>query len=85
MTGERVDQHTVEEIVGLRGMTDDELVDILLDQPAALAIADRIRAAATGGDTVADRGHADRATTPDAEARRLGHPAAVVVPRCMTS
>jgi hypothetical protein len=64
MTGARVDQHTVEEIVGLRGMTDDEVVDILLDQQAALAIADRIRAAAAaGGDTVADRGHAPRPTT----------------------
>ena len=64
MTGERLDQHTVEEIVGLRGMTDDEVVDILLDQQAALAIADRIRAAAAaGGDTVADRGHAAGATT----------------------
>jgi hypothetical protein len=64
MTGERIDQHIDEEIVGLRGMTDDEVVDILLDQQAALAIADRIRAAAAAsGDTVADRGHATRTTT----------------------
>jgi hypothetical protein len=58
MTGERIDQHIDEEIVGLRGMTDDEVVDVLLDQQAALVIADRIRAAAVGGDTVADRGQA---------------------------
>jgi hypothetical protein len=61
MTGERIDQRTDEEFVDVRGMTDDEVVNTLLDQQAALAIADRIRAgAAAGGDTVADRGHRTR-------------------------
>lgn len=39
--------------------TDDEVVDLLLDLPAAIALADSLRDQSLGGDTVADRGHVE--------------------------
>lgn len=36
---------------------DDEAVAELLDLPAAIALADRLRDQSRGGDTVADRAH----------------------------
>jgi hypothetical protein len=48
MTGERIDDHTDRRMAGGTSLTDDELVDLLLDQQAALAIADGIRDRAMG-------------------------------------
>ena len=56
-----------EPVIDLRdSLADDDTVELLLDMPAALAMADRFRETGMGGDTVADRAEAP-APAPDEE------------------
>lgn len=52
--------------VDVRGLTEDEVVELLFDQPAALDLAARLRLG-IGGDTILDRHEGDAPMVVDAE------------------